>query len=112
MEVSTPQGSMRMWFTGGYKEVLENHRLVYTESMADEHGIVAPASDGVGSHPATTEVRVEFQDIGGRTRMVLMHIGIADGSPGAIGWQMALDKLAIHVQPHRAIQVSEGGAAR
>lgn len=103
---------MRMWFTGEYKEVLENHRLVYTESMADEHGIVAPASDAVGSHPATTEVRVEFQDIGGRTRMVLMHIGIADGSPGAIGWQMALDKLAIHVQAHRAIQVSEGGAAR
>jgi uncharacterized protein YndB with AHSA1/START domain len=74
MEVSTPQGSMRIWFSGEYKEVLENQRLVYTESMADEHGVVAPASDAVGSRPATTEVRVEFQDIGGRTRMVLTHI--------------------------------------
>jgi uncharacterized protein YndB with AHSA1/START domain len=34
MEVQRPDGPMRMWFTGEYREVVENERLVYTESMA------------------------------------------------------------------------------
>jgi len=45
----------------------------------------------------TTEVRVELEDLGGRTRMVITHAGISDESPGAIGWAMAFEKLAAHV---------------
>jgi hypothetical protein len=48
-------------------------------------------------HPATTEVIVELQDLGGRTKMVLTHTGIPAGSPGAAGWAMAFSKLAAHV---------------
>ena len=48
---------------------------------------------GTGEHPAT-EVRVEFEDLGNRTRMVLVHVGIPKDSPGAAGWEMALDKFA------------------
>jgi hypothetical protein len=44
----------------------------------------------------TTEVRVELEDIGGRTKMVMTHAGIPGDSPGAIGWAMALDKLAAY----------------
>jgi hypothetical protein len=43
-----------------------------------------------------TEVRVELEDIGGRTKMVMTHAGIPADSPGAAGWAMALDKLATY----------------
>ena len=99
MQVQTPRGAMTMWFTGEYLEVVPCKRLVYTESMADENGnVLSPAEVGMpAGHPTTTEIRVEFDDLGGRTRMVMTHVGIPDGSPGAAGWTMALDKLAAHV---------------
>ena len=97
MEVSPPGGPMKMWFTGEYREVVENHRLVYTESMSDEHGTIAAPPGMSGGHPVATEVRVELEDVGGRTRMVMTHAGIPADSPGAAGWAMALDKLAFRV---------------
>ena len=102
MEVPTPNGPMQLWFTGEYREVVENQRLVYTEAMSDEDGNVSsPAEvDVAKEHPTTTEVRVELEDLGGRTRMVMTHVGIPAGSPGAAGWAMALDKLALLVDSH------------
>ena len=103
MEVRTPNGTMQMWFTGEYREVVENARLVYTESMSDENGnVLAPADIGMpAEHPITTEIRVELEDLGDHTRMVLTHVGIAPGSPGAEGWRMALDKLDGHLEVQR-----------
>ena len=100
MEMHTPDGPMRMWFTGEYREVVENERLVYTESMSDENGsVLSPSDIGMPSgHPTMTEVRVELEDVGGRTKMVMTHAGIPAESPGAAGWAMALDKLALHVR--------------
>lgn len=89
MEVQAPNGPMQMWFIGEYLDVVENRRLVYTESMSDEHGNVP----GTGAHPKT-EVRVELEDVDGRTKMVMTHVGIPSDSPGAAGWTMAFDKLA------------------
>jgi uncharacterized protein YndB with AHSA1/START domain len=102
MEVQTPGGLMQMWFTGEYREVVENRRLVYTESMSDEDGnVVSPTDMGMpAEHPTTTEIRVELEDIGGRTKMVLTHAGIPADSPGAAGWTMALDKLAARIAAH------------
>jgi uncharacterized protein YndB with AHSA1/START domain len=102
MEMQAPDGLMQMWFTGHYREVVENERLVYTESISDEHGNVSSPSDmgTAEGHPMTTEVRVELEDVGGRTKMVLTHAGIPEDSPGAAGWAMALDKLAVHVATH------------
>ena len=48
-------------------------------------------------HPTTTEVVVELDDHDGKTKMVLTHVGVPADSPGAMGWNMALDKLAAHV---------------
>ena len=63
MEMRPPNGPMRMWFTGEHLEVDRPARLVYTESMTDEHG--NPMSpDG---HPATTEVHIELEAVAGTT---------------------------------------------
>jgi hypothetical protein len=53
-------------------------------------------------HPSTTQVRVEFEDVGGVTKIVLTHVGIPAGSAGAIGWAMALDKLTARLAAHAA----------
>ncbi len=93
MEMATPGGPMQMWFAGEYREVVENQRLVYTETMSDEHGNATSPPGMPDMHPVTTEVRVELQAVGGRTKMVMTHLGIPADSPGAAGWAMALDKL-------------------
>jgi hypothetical protein len=48
-------------------------------------------------HPTTTEVDIYIEDVGGRTKIVLTHRGIPADSPGAVGWTMALDKLATRI---------------
>jgi uncharacterized protein YndB with AHSA1/START domain len=99
MEIRTPDGPMQMWFAGEHREVVENERLVYTESVSDEQGTVPSPTDAgeQPGHPTMTEVHVELEDLGGRTKMVLTHVGIPSDSPGAAGWTMALDKLAAYL---------------
>jgi len=82
MEMEGPDGPHRMWFTGEYREVVEDERLVYTELVEG------------AQHGGPTEVRVELADLGGRTHMVMTHTGIPADSPGATGWAMAIDALA------------------
>jgi uncharacterized protein YndB with AHSA1/START domain len=100
MEMETPDGPMQMWFTGEYREVIENVRLVYTESMSDEEGnVLSPSDMGLPEgHPTKTEVMVDLEDVDGRTKMVMTHAGIPADSPGAVGWNMAFDKLVAHVE--------------
>jgi uncharacterized protein YndB with AHSA1/START domain len=100
LEMDTPGGPVQMWFAGEYREVVENERLVYTESVSDENGNVLPPTDmGMpDGHPATTQVAVELTDLDGRTKMVMTHSGLAADSPGAAGWAMALSKLAARVE--------------
>lgn len=95
LHVDTPGGRRDMWFTGEFREVDEPKRLVYTESMADEHGnVLTPDALGMPeTHPTTTEVRVDLDRTEGRTIMVMTHVGIPADSPGAAGWEMAFDKL-------------------
>lgn len=104
MEMETPDGTMQMWFTGEYRVVVENKRLVYTESISDENGNLLPPSEtGTPTgHPTTTEVTVDLYALGDRTRMVLTHVGVPANSPGAAGWNMALDKLAEYLAAAQA----------
>jgi uncharacterized protein YndB with AHSA1/START domain len=96
MEMSTPDGTMRMWFVGEFREIDRPNRLVYTESVADEHGnVLSPEQMGMpADHPAVTEVVVELAAVApDRTRLTLTHLGVPAGSPGEAGWRMALDAL-------------------
>jgi len=99
MQMQTPNGEMTMWFTGEYVEVDPTDRLVYTESMADETGrVLSPAETGMpAGHPEVTRVVVELEAVGGRTKMVMTHHGVPADSGGAMGWNMAFDKLTAHV---------------
>lgn len=99
MEMQTPNGPMTMWFVGEYLVVDPTDRLTYTESIADETGrVLSPAEMGLpDGHPEVTEVTVELEDVLGRTKMVMTHRGVPADSGGAMGWHMALDKLAAHV---------------
>ena len=100
MEMQTPNGTMQMWFTGEYRDVVENKRLVYTESMSDEHGnVLSPSEMGMpDGHPTTTEIAVELEVIHGHTKMVMTHTGIPEDSPGAAGWTMAFNKLVAYIE--------------
>jgi uncharacterized protein YndB with AHSA1/START domain len=99
IEMQTPDGQSRMWFVGEFRVIDPPTRVVYTESMSDPDGNrVSPEAMGMPSgHPELTEVTVELTDLEGRTRMVMTHAGIPADSPGAMGWNMALDKLEAHL---------------
>jgi uncharacterized protein YndB with AHSA1/START domain len=90
MEMQTPDGSRKMWSTGEYQEVIPNQRLVYTDSMADEHG---------NALPPVTNVTVVLEDLGGRTKMVMTHAGLPAVGEGARGgWEQAFGKLAGYIE--------------
>lgn len=95
MTMQTPNGEMQMWFVGEFRVIEAPNRLVYTESMSDADGnVIDPAAMGMpDDHPTVTEITVELEDLDGRTRMVMTHAGIPSDSPGAMGWNMAFDKL-------------------
>ena len=90
---------MKMWTVGEDTTIVPNTRLAYTESMADENGnVVSPSAMGMPKgYPATTEVIVALEDIGGRTKMVMTHAGMPADSGADGGWNQAFDKLADHI---------------
>jgi uncharacterized protein YndB with AHSA1/START domain len=98
--MASPDGSMKMWTTGEYTEIVPNDRLVYTESPADENGnVVSPSAMGMPEgYPAMTEVTVSLEDLGGRTKMVMTHAGVPADSGAGGGWTQAFDKLADHIK--------------
>jgi uncharacterized protein YndB with AHSA1/START domain len=79
-------GGDPMHLAGTFREVVPPERLVYSwrwvRGWAD---------------PAESIVTVEFEDLGERTRVVLVHDGLHD-SPDPdgyrMGWESGLDKLA------------------
>lgn len=95
MEMQTPDGPMTMWFAGEFTDVSAIDRLAYTDGMADADGnMMSPADMGMpADHPTHTEVVVELSDQDGGTFLKLTHHGVPADSPGAMGWNMALDKL-------------------
>jgi uncharacterized protein YndB with AHSA1/START domain len=95
MEIQTPNGSMKMWSTGEYTEVIPNKRLVYTDSPSDENGNVVSH----GSHPAMTEVSVILEDLGERTKMTMTHAGLPENQQGANeAWKQSFAKMADHIE--------------
>ena len=96
-----PDKNMKIWTTGEYKEIMPNARLDYTDCPADEAGNVQSlAAMGMGddTSPMITEVTVLLEAVDGRTKMVLTHAGIPADSPGASGWEQALDKMVAYAE--------------
>ena len=93
-------GPREMWFMGEHLEVTEPTRLVYTETMTDEHGNpISPESLGMPAKtPGTTEVTVILEKVNGGTRVTLTHAGVPAESGAARGWNGAFDKLGAQLR--------------
>ena len=100
MEMQRPGGSMKMWTTGEYIEVILNKRLVFSESMSDENGNVMSASDmGMPEgFPMTTEVTVVLEELDGRTKMTMTHAGMPADSGAGGGWEQAFAKMETYIK--------------
>jgi uncharacterized protein YndB with AHSA1/START domain len=102
------------WSTGVYKEIVPPERLVVTDSFADEKGKVVPASHYgmAGEWPRELLVTVTFEDVGGKTKMVLLHEGIPAGMMREMtetGWSESFDKLAEYIAANGTRIVAERG---
>jgi len=87
------------WSTGIYQEIVALERIVCTDSFADEHGNVVPASHyGMeGNFPLEMTVTITFEELGGKTKMTLKHSRMPAGDMSkmaGIGWNESFDKLA------------------
>jgi uncharacterized protein YndB with AHSA1/START domain len=94
----SPEGK-DYWSTGVYREIVPLERIVCTDSFADEHGNVVPATHyGMSPDlPLEMLVTVTFEQQEGKTRLTLKHVGFPPGEDydGANqGWNESLDKLA------------------
>ncbi len=95
--MKAPDGK-EYWSTGVYKEVVENEKLVMTDSFADKKGNVVPASDyGMGDDfPLEMMITITLEDVDGKTKMTLRHEGLPAGrmkDMTGTGWNETLDKL-------------------
>ena len=99
MEMTTPGGPHRMWLTGEHLEIVPTTRFVYSEAMSDADGnlLEGEASGMPDGKPLLTQIVVELTDLGDRTKMVMTHVGVPEDSPGAAGWNAAMDAFAAHL---------------
>jgi uncharacterized protein YndB with AHSA1/START domain len=87
------------WSTGTFREIVPPSRFVVTDSFADEHGNVVPATYyGMSSEfPRELLITVTLEDQGGQTKMTLVHTGMPGGEDrdmAKAGWSQSFDKLA------------------
>jgi uncharacterized protein YndB with AHSA1/START domain len=98
-DMRLPEGE-EVWSTGSYREIVPLEKIVFTDSFADEHGHVVPATFyGMDANfPNELLVTVTFKDAGqGKTRITLRHDGIPAGEDLEMikaGWEGSFDKLA------------------
>ena len=93
----SPEGK-DYWSTGVYREILAPQRIVCTDSFADEHGNVVPATHyGMRpDFPLEMLVTVTFEEQEGKTTMTLRHVGLPSemSELAGAGWNESFDKLA------------------
>lgn len=94
----SPEGQ-DFWSTGVYLEIVAPSLLVCTDSFADEKGNVVPATHyGMSpDFPLELQVRVRLEELDGKTRMTLRHVGLPPGEMSDMcedGWNQSFDKLA------------------
>jgi uncharacterized protein YndB with AHSA1/START domain len=95
----SPEGQ-DFWGIGVYREIVEPERIMYSDSFADEHGNVVPASHyGMDSDfPLEMLVTVTLEELEeSKTRFTLRHAGMPVGEMSEMtsaGWNGSFDKLA------------------
>jgi uncharacterized protein YndB with AHSA1/START domain len=90
--MARPDSNMKMLLGGEYTEILPKTRLVYTESMADQHRNLLATND---ESPVTSVITVILESIDGGTKMHLTHAGLGVNQEGAsAGWEQSIDKMA------------------
>ncbi len=93
----SPDGSMQMYYTGVYKEIVPMERLVFSDGLSDAEGnVMSPTEMGMpeGS-PVSMDVTVTFAHQDGKTTVTVSHVGFGEGGDrAAMGWEQAFDKLA------------------
>jgi uncharacterized protein YndB with AHSA1/START domain len=87
-----------IWGTGTYLEIVDQERLVSTDSFADKDGNIVPASTyGMDAEwPADSKIALTFEDMDGKTRFTLKHTNIPAGEDGDLseqGWIESFDRL-------------------
>lgn len=88
------------WSTGAFKEIVPPERIVFTDCFSDEKGNIVHASEhGLPGEnwPMEMLVTVTFEDLGGKTKMTVHHIGHPAGEVSEMasaGWNQSLDRLA------------------
>jgi uncharacterized protein YndB with AHSA1/START domain len=93
--MQSPDG-MQMYYTGTYKEIVPNERLVFSDGMCDADGNpMDPVAMGMPEGaPMSMDVTVTFVEEDGKTTVTISHIGFGEGGQRAgMGWEMAFDKL-------------------
>ncbi len=87
----------KIWSTGTYKEIVPLKKIVNTDSFADSNGNIVPASyyKMPGNWGPELQVTVEFEEVSGKTNLVLHHAGLPAEmiDDCAKGWQSSFDKL-------------------
>lgn len=85
------------WSTCTYTEIVPMKRLVYNDDFSDSKGNkVDPSYYHMSGTWGDIKVTVEFEDMGGRSRMVMTQSGIPEEMYDDCiqGWQECFDKMA------------------
>ena len=93
-----PDGQ-NVWSTGVYKEIVPLERIVCTDSFADADGnVVSGTYYGLEEDfPLELLMIVTFEDLDGKTKMILRHHGLPTGEMAEMteqSWNQSFDKLA------------------
>lgn len=97
MCMRSPEGK-DYWSTGIYRIIMPHERIECTDSFSDENGNIVPASQyGMsGDFPLEMFAAITFENIGGKTKLTLRHLGFpseSDRDMAKEGWSQSLDKL-------------------
>ena len=99
----SPEGQ-DFWSKGVFREIVAPERLTMTDSFADEHGNMVPATHyGLSlDFPLEMLITVTLENLEGKTKLTLKHSGIdginaTDRRNMQQGWDQSLDKLAAYV---------------
>lgn len=87
------------WSTGTYLEIVPLQKIVFTDSFSDGKGNIVPASTyGMSDMALEMQVTITFENLGGKTKFTLQHVGLPAGEIGdmtSAGWNQSFDKLGV-----------------